>query len=356
VLGDIKHTAPNNKTLAQIGLFVWAWPDGPKTMKEQLTQLTHLGLESAEFSHPVADYAQAQQWRERWFHQPLPFATDGVVLKQGRLTAEQPSSKAQPPSWALAWKYPAQQALARVRGVTFEIGRTGRITPLVHLQPVKLEGRNISRVSLGSLTRWQTLDIRAGDQVVVTLSGLTIPQLTSVAIRSPNRQPLWVPDAQDYHALSCLALNERLPGCQNQLTARLVWLGEQLDMQGIGEGTWESLIQAHVVTGLIDWIALDKQALIGVPGIGDTTADRLLVEFAKATRQPFTHWLQALGAPPGSDQATGDWRSLAAKRAAQWQALPRIGPVRSRALEDFFNHPEIQQMITVLETAGVAME
>lgn len=356
VAGAMAQETPSNATLAQIGLFVWAWPDGPKTMKEQLTQLTHLGLESAEFSHPVADYAQAQQWRERWFHQPLPFATDGVVLKQGRLTAEQPSSKAQPPSWALAWKYPAQQALARVRGVTFEIGRTGRITPLVHLQPVMLEGRNISRVSLGSLTRWQTLDIRAGDQVVVTLSGLTIPQLTSVAIRSPNRQPLWVPDAQDYHALSCLALNERLPGCQNQLTARLVWLGEQLDMQGIGEGTWESLIQAHVVTGLIDWIALDKQTLIGVPGIGDTTADRLLVEFAKATRQPFTHWLQALGAPPGSDQATGDWTSLAAKRAAQWQALPRIGPVRSRALEDFFNHPEILQMITVLETAGVAME
>ena len=353
VAGAMAQEAPDAKMLARIGLFVWAWPNGPQTMEEHLARLTELGFDSAEYSHPVSDYAQAEQWRERWFDQPLPFATDGVVLKQALLSTEVLSSNDAPPGWALAWKYPAQQALATVRGIAFRVGRTGRITPLVHLQPVILEGRRISRVSLGSLAQWQALDIRAGDKVAVTLGGLTIPQLASVVWTSPKRQPLWVPDEQDYHALSCLTLNEALPGCEDQLPARLVWLGEALEMEGIGEGTWKKLIKAGVVINLIDWIQLDKQALIAAPGIGAATANRLLAEFDAARKQPFANWLQALGAPPGSDQTQGDWASLAALSAAQWQALPNVGPVRSRALDAFFTHPEIQRMAAALEKAGV---
>ncbi|MGM0616302.1 MAG: NAD-dependent DNA ligase LigB [Pseudomonadota bacterium] len=353
VAGAMAQEAPDAKTLARIGLFVWAWPNGPQAIEEQLTRLAELWFDSAEYSHPVSDYAQAEQWRERWFDQPLPFATDGVVLKQALLSTEVLSLDDAPPAWALAWKYPAQQALATVRGIAFRVGRTGRITPLVHLQPVILEGRRISRVSLGSLAQWQALDIRAGDKVAVTLGGLTIPQLAGVVWTSPKRQPLWVPDEQDYHALSCLTLNEALPGCEDQLLARLVWLGEALEMQGIGEGTWKKLIKADVVTDLIGWLQLDKPALIAAPGIGAATANRLLAEFDAARKQPFANWLQALGAPPGSDQTQGDWASLAALSAAQWQALPNVGPVRSRALDAFFTHPEIQRMAAALEKAGV---
>ena len=353
VAGAMAQEAPNVETLARIGLFVWAWPNGPQAMEEQLARLTELGFDSAAYSHPVTDYSRAEQWRERWFDQPLPFATDGVVLKQAQLSTKLLSPNDAPPAWALAWKYPAQQALATVRGIAFRVGRTGRITPLVHLQPVILEGRRISRVSLGSLAQWQALDIRADDKVAVTLGGLTIPQLAGVVWTSPKRQSLWVPDEQDYHGLSCLTLNEALPGCEDQLLARLVWLGEALEMEGIGEGTWKKLIKAGVVINLIDWIQLDKEALIAAPGIGAATANRLLAEFGTARKQPFANWLQALGAPPGSNQTQGDWASLAALNAKQWQALPGVGAVRSRALDAFFEHPEIQRMAAALEKAGV---
>ncbi|TVM05908.1 MAG: NAD-dependent DNA ligase LigB [Halomonas sp.] len=353
VAGVMAQKAPDNTMLERIGLFVWAWPAGPQAMQEHLARLAELGFDSAEYSHPVTGYAQAEQWRERWFDHPLPFATDGVVLKQARFPAEGLRANAEPPSWALAWKYPAQQAMATVRGISFEIGRTGRITPVVHLQPVTLEGRRISRISLGSLSRWQTLDLRARDMVTVTLGGLTIPQLASVVMQSSHRQPLWVPEAQDYHALSCLTLDETLQGCQSQLLARLAWLGERLEMKGIGEGTWESLLKAEVVNGLVDWIHLDKHALMAASGIGQARANRLLTEFDAARSQPFAHWLQALGAPQGSDQTQGDWASLAALNAAQWQTLPDIGPVRSRALAAFFKHSEIQRMAATLKKAGV---
>ena len=124
-------------------------------------------------------------------------------------------------------------------------------------------------------------------------------------------------------------------------------------MQGISEGTWKNLLKAGVVTDLIDWIHLDRQALIAASGIGDATANRLLAEFDAARKQPFANWLQALGAPTGSDQAQGDWASLTALSAAQWQSLPNVGPVRTKALDAFFNHPEIQGMTAALEKAGV---
>ncbi|MGS2742439.1 NAD-dependent DNA ligase LigB [Halomonas sp. LS-001] len=353
VAGAMAQAAPDTETLSRIGLFVWGWPDGPSTMPEKLARLTELGFNTADYTHSVNDYAQADGWRERWFHQPLPFATDGIVLKQGeRLEGQHWSDE--PPDWAVAWKYPARQVLAEVRGVAFRIGRTGRITPLIHLHPVTLEGRRISRVSLGSLARWQALDVRAGDHVAVTLGGLTIPQLASVVWSAPERQTLQVPDEQAYHGLSCLQLQSALPGCQDQLLARLDWLGKTLELRGIGESTWQALLNAGAVTGLLDWLWLTESALTQVPGIGDTTATQLLAQFENVKTQPFATWLEALGAPTGHEKATGNWTTLAALSVAEWQALPGIGPVRSEALHAFFNHPELQRMAEALQRAGVA--
>jgi len=165
-----------------------------------------------------------------------------------------------------------------------------------------------------------------------------------------------VPNEQDYHALSCLTLKEKLPGCHGQLLARLEWLGSALEMRGIGKGTWKKLIDANLVTGLIDWLYLDNQALTAVSGIGDVTANHLLDAFAKAKKQPIADWLEALGAPSGSQQRQGGWSDLAALNAAQWQELPGIGPVRSSEITAFFNHPEIRQIASELNKAGVAIK
>ncbi|MDR9440152.1 MAG: DNA ligase B, partial [Halomonas sp.] len=123
----------------RIGLFVWDWPDGPRDMTERLEALAELGFgEAASLTRPVATLEEVAGWRERWYRSPLPFATDGVVLRQGRRPPGQ-AWQAEPPGWAAAWKHPPREALAEVRGVEFRIGRTGRITPLLHLHPVALE-------------------------------------------------------------------------------------------------------------------------------------------------------------------------------------------------------------------------
>ncbi|BBI48127.1 hypothetical protein HORIV_05480 [Vreelandella olivaria] len=183
-----------------------------------------------------------------------------------------------------------------MRGIEFRVGRTGRVTPLVWLNPVVLEGRRISRVSLGSLERWESLDVRPGDQVAITLAGLTIPQLSEVVWHTQERSPLSPPPPQRYHLLSCFELTV---GCESQLLARLTYLGEQLGMQGIGEGTWQALMEAGVVTQLLDWLDVEPRQLQQAYGIGEATATSLTEQFQVARSQPFSAWLRSVGRAAG---------------------------------------------------------
>lgn len=356
VAGVMRKAAPSLAELERIGLFVWGWPDGPATMPERLTGLTALGFDTADYTHALSDRRDAADWRDYWYHAPLPFASDGVVLKQGA-RPDGTRWRSRPPSWTRAWKYPSQRALAGVRGIEFRIGRTGRITPLIYLDPVRIEGRRVSRVSLGSLARWKRLDVRAGDQLSVALGGLTIPTFEQVVWQAREREPLRVPAAGDYHLLSCFSLvpaNAQRPlGCEGQLLARLDWLGNKLGMNGVGEGTWQALIDAGAVSGLLDWLTLDQAALEEVSGVGEIRAGKLRQRFAAARQRPFHAWLEALGAPPGSAQASGDWATLAGYTQRDWQALPNVGPTRAAALAAFFSAAEVQALAGQLGTAGV---
>lgn len=333
----------------QVGLFVWDWPNGPASMTERLQGLRTLGFaDSVALTLPLRTAEEAGQWRERWYHQPLPFASDGVVLRQG----QRPSGDswiAEPPSWAAAWKYPPRQALAQVRAVRFEIGRTGRITPLLQLQAVELDGRQVRRVSLGSLQRWRELDVRPGDQLAIALAGLTIPHMESVVWRAQQRTQLQVPEPAQHHALSCF---RPTPGCASQFAARLQWLGgkQGLALSGVGAGTWEKL----QLQGLLDWLTLAEEELAHRPGFGQRSAASLSASFASARQRPFAQWLRALGLPPsGSAPLQGDWAALAAREAADWDAYAGVGPTRAAQLTAFFRHPEVLHLREQLQRSGI---
>jgi len=338
---------------AGIGLFVWDWPNGPEDMAERLEGLERLGFADVRrHSQPVADFAAARQWRERWYREPLPFASDGVVLRQGRRPPGE-RWRAEPPHWAVAWKYPPSRALAEVRAVQFRIGRSGRITPVVELQPVRLDDRQVRRVALGSLRRWQALDIRPGDQLAIRLAGLSIPQVESVVWRAAERPAPKLPDPAAYHALSCW---RPLTGCESQFLARLEWLGGKhgLALGGIGRQTWKTLLENRQIDGLLDWLALDETQLSGLPGFGERSARQLAEGFRTARQRPFALWLQALGLPSaGSARLPASWDELAGRSLEQWQNEPGIGPGRARQLQAFFHHPEVQALRERLRAAAV---
>lgn len=352
VAGLLNRNTLGAEEAAGIGLFLWDWPDGPAQMTERLTQLRALGfIDSAALTQPIASVADAARWRDLWYREALPFATDGVVLRQGsRPTGER--WIAAPPAWAAAWKYPPTQALARVRDVQFNIGRSGRITPILQLDPLQLDGRQLRRVSLGSLQRWQQLDIRPGDQVAIDLAGHSVPRLTDVLWRSSERVVLEVPDAASYHPLSCLRPAE---GCESQFHARLSWLGSKqgLALSGLGPGTWQQLLDAGAMNSLLDWMNLQPAQLQAIPGFGEARTNNLLQQAERARQRSFRQWLRALGAPPAALPGAGNWHQLAARTTSDWQRSNGVGLKQARQLEAFFRHPELQRLAQTLQAQGV---
>lgn len=353
VAGAMARNRLDASTAAAIGLFVWDWPNGPHTMPARLEHLAALGFaDSQNFTQPLTSFDQARHWREQWYRQPLPFASDGVVMRQSqRPPAERWQAE---PHWAAAWKYPLRSALAQVRAVDFRIGRSGRITPLLQLEPVQLDDRRIRTLSLGSLKRWQTLDIRPGDQVSVVLGGQTIPQLGAVIWRASEHAAVVAPDPEQHHPHSCW---QPTPGCAQQFLARLNWLsGKQgLDLPGIGAGSWQALLDAGLLPDLLAWLELDAEALQQVAGIGETRAAAMASSFTQARNRPLTQWLQALGLPSRLTlEAGADWHTLATRSAAQWQAEADIGPTRARQLQAFFHAEQLQPLRVRLRQAGIS--
>ena len=352
VAGWLNRSYLDQATGERIGLFVWEWPDGPEQMDERLEQLAALGFgDSKKYSQPVAGFDSISRWRQHWFNNPLPFASDGVVIRQGVRPASQ-LQHAYPPAWAVAWKYPLSQTVARVLRFEFNVGRTGRITPIAALEPVELDGKRISRVSLGSLQRLQQLDIATGDHVSLRLSGHAIPQVTGIAWRGPQRVTPALPDPARYHALSCFQPG---PGCEQQFLARLQWLGSKrgLGMAGVGKGSWSLLVEAGLLHGLTGWLDLQPDQLRTLHGMGDKRSEQLLLAFQHARRQSLERWLIALGAPPALRLRAGDdWASLARLDPSGWQQRG-YGEPAAKTLQAFFQHPELQPIARQLARAGI---
>lgn len=353
VAGALAREPLDEDAAAHIGLFVWDWPSGPADMPARLAGLRAMGFgDSAALTEPVRTLADVQRWREQWYRHPMPFAADGTVLRQGHRPAAQQWAAA-PPAWAVAWKYPVAQALATVSGVDFRRGRSGRIAVVLELEPVTLDDRTVQRVSVGSLTHWRALDVRPGDQVALSLAGLTIPRFDAVVWRTRVRAAVAEPAQRAHDGLSCWHPD---PGCEAQFLARLAWLGGKhgLRIDGIGTQGWQALVDAGRVRGVVDWMRLTPAQLAASPGIGAARASAMTRAFAQARQRDFATWLRALGLPPSGSASLPDWATLAARDQAAWQQQPGIGPVRAQRLVAFFEHPEVKQLAAQLHDAGVA--
>lgn len=344
-----------NQPLSSLSLFIWAWPDGPNNMRERLAVLAASGFELvSHYSHPVSRIQEVADWRERWFTSPLPFATDGVIIRSAKESAGTHWLPAQG-SWVAAWKYQPVSQVAEVSGIRFTIGRTGKIAVVADLVPIKLDDKQVQRVSIGSVQRWENLDITKGDQLLVSLAGQGIPRLDSVVWRGLDRsKPM--PPAPRYHSLTCFY---RTPECHEQFMARLNWLGsaQVFNIEGLGEAGWNALIRAQPFEHIFSWLALTQAQLEDVPGVSKTRAQQLWHRFDMTRRQPFRLWLKALGLPLPADALKAlrdnNWQQLQAREEPQWQILPGVGSEKARSLVTFIHHPTVNQLADQLRALGV---
>lgn len=355
VAGEMRRKQPS-PLLSRIDVFIWAWPDGPADMSTRLAALRELGFGlTADYTQPIASFEEAARWRERWYQAPLPFVTDGVVLHQ----SQEPAGRYwqdTPAEWAIAWKYPLVNRVTEVTGVDVEIGRTGRMTVVLQVQPMMLDDKNVSRVNLGSVSRWRQWDVLPGDRVSISLAGLGIPRLDAVVWRGAVREAISVPVASSFDVFSCLQWSK---ACQPQFLARLVWMSGRngLSLSGISEGTWRRLIQQGKVIDVVSWLALEPAQLAAGGDFDKQHVERIYHQFQRARRQPLRQWLLALGLPlPSSARQALDGASfeqLQQRSVAQWQQFSGIGVRRAQRIRDFLHHPEIVRQLTWLNEQGV---
>lgn len=351
VAGALMRQTPS-PLLAQLGVFIWAWPDGPKTMAMRQAALKQLGFGLASaWTQPVASEEDVARWRDRWFHAPLPFVTDGVVIHQDkRSTGKQwmPGSSEE----IAAWKYNPPIVSSEVQSIDFPVGRTGKIAVVLNVAPVQLDDKTVRRVNLGSLARWQALDIVPGDQVVIGLAGQGIPRFEKVIWRVTQRNRPDAPNPEQYHSLSCF---DNSPYCRKQFLSRLSWLSQKdvLDLPGIQRSTWQRLILHPDFLHLFSWLNMDIEQLSAVPGVTPQRARQLRHYFDRVQHQPFRRWVKALGVPLPSAALNAlpddDWDGLLARSAHDWQQLPGMGATLAEKVVNWLKDKQVRALIDFIQ-------
>ncbi|MFH2170650.1 NAD-dependent DNA ligase LigB [Escherichia coli] len=336
----------DSDTLNSLGVFVWAWPDGPQLMSDRLKELATAGFTLTQtYTRAVKNADEFARVRNEWWKAELPFVTDGVVVR----AAKEPESRHWLPGqaeWLVAWKYQPVAQVAEVKAIQFAVGKSGKISVVVSLAPVMLDDKKVQRVNIGSVRRWQEWDIAPGDQILVSLAGQGIPRIDDVVWRGAERTKPTPPENR-FNSLTCYFASDV---CQEQFISRLVWLGSKqvLGLDGIGEAGWRALHQTHRFEHIFSWLLLTPEQLQNTPGIAKSKSAQLWHQFNLARKQPFTRWVMAMGIPltraalNASDERS--WSQLLFSTEQFWQQLPGTGSGRARQVIEWKENAQIKKL------------
>lgn len=336
----------DSDTLNSLGVFVWAWPDGPQLMSDRLKELATAGFTLTQtYTRAVKNADEVARVRNEWWKAELPFVTDGVVVR----AAKEPESRHWLPGqaeWLVAWKYQPVAQVAEVKAIQFAVGKSGKISVVASLAPVMLDDKKVQRVNIGSVRRWQEWDIAPGDQILVSLAGQGIPRIDDVVWRGAERTKPTPPENR-FNSLTCYFASDV---CQEQFISRLVWLGAKqvLGLDGIGEAGWRALHQTHRFEHIFSWLLLTPEQLQNTPGIAKSKSAQLWHQFNLARKQPFTRWVMAMGIPltraalNASDERS--WSQLLLSTEQFWQQLPGTGSGRARQVIEWKENAQIKKL------------
>ena len=336
----------DSDTLNSLGVFVWAWPDGPQLMTDRLKELATAGFTLTQrYTRAVKNADEVARVRNEWWKAELPFVTDGVVVR----AAKEPESRHWLPGqaeWLVAWKYQPVAQVAEVKAIQFAVGKSGKISVVASLAPVMLDDKKVQRVNIGSVRRWQEWDIAPGDQILVSLAGQGIPRIDDVVWRGAERTKPTPPENR-FNSLTCYFASDV---CQEQFISRLVWLGAKqvLGLDGIGEAGWRALHQTHRFEHIFSWLLLTPEQLQNTTGIAKSKSAQLWHQFNLARKQPFTRWVMAMGIPltraalNASDEQS--WSQLLFSTEQFWQQLPGTGSGRARQVIEWKENAQIKKL------------
>ncbi len=348
--------------------------EAPATQSGWLDRMEELGFAVAENRATVTGLDEARDFfreigekREK-----LAFDIDGVVYKVDSIAEqERLGFVARAPRWAIAWKFPAEEKLTRVREVEFQVGRTGALTPVARVEPVAVGGVTVANVTLHNMDEIERKDVRIGDWVRIRRAGDVIPEIIEVL---PDKRP---DDAKKIELpATCPECGSEVLRDEDQAVARCTGglfcpaqrreairhfaSRKAMDIDGLGEKWVTLFLDRGLVEHVDDLFRLNRDDLIALPRMGAKSADNLLDSLEKARETTLGRFLYALGirevGEVTAESLARHFRGLDALMEAseeELQAVEDVGPVVARHVHAFFQQPHNREVIEGLLAAGI---
>ena len=305
----------------------------------------------------------------------LPFPTDGVVVKVNDFAVRrQLGFTAKAPKWAVAYKFKAEQALTRLESVSFQVGRTGAVTPVANLDPVLLAGTTVRRATLHNAEQMALLDIRPGDMVYVEKGGEIIPKITGVELseRPAGSRPFNYIDRCPECGTPLVRYEGEAKhycpnqsGCRPQIIGRILHFirRKAMDIEGLGEETVELLYDNALLHDIADLYDLRAEQLAPLPRLGEKSADNIIRSIRRSAEVPFRRVLFGLGirfvGETTAKYLAEHFRSLEAVMHASREELveaDEVGGKIADAILEYFADAGNLRIIDRLRRAGVQFE
>jgi DNA ligase (NAD+) len=314
-----------------------------------------------------------EDWEKK--RQDLPLDTDGVVIKVNSLEQqERLGFTAKSPRWAIAYKYKAESISTRLNGITYQVGRTGAVTPVAELEPVFLAGTTVKRASLHNANEIDRLDLHIGDYVFVEKGGEIIPKVTGVDTKRRNRSSKKV--SYITHCPECQArlirkegeANHYCPnekGCPPQIKGKIEHFIQRkaMDIDSLGEQTIKQLFDLGLVKTPADLYDLKKEDLLKLDKVKDKSAQNMLEGILQSKSQPFENVLFGIGiryvGKTVAEKLARHFKSMDNLSKATYEALleaPEVGEKIAQSVVDYFHDPNNLKEIERLARAGLQLE
>ena len=346
-----------------------------KTQFEGLQKARDWGFKVPNQSKLVTDLSGVFEFINYWdiHRHNLPYETDGVVVKVNDLQhQEELGYTAKSPRWAMAYKFKAEQVTTKLNTISYQVGRTGAITPVANLEPVQLAGTIVKRASLHNADQIEKLDIRVDDTVFVEKGGEIIPKIIGVAERGnqlvPTKYITNCPECQTELVRNEGEANHFCPnfyGCPPQIIGRIQHFitRKAMDIDGLGAETVALLYNANLVANYADLYELKKQQILPLERMAEKSADNLIKGIEKSKEIPFERVLYALGiryvGETVAKKLAKHYKSIEAIAKANSNDLvlvDEIGEKIAQSVVQFFDNQKNIIIIDRLKQYGVQLE
>ncbi|WP_102028765.1 NAD-dependent DNA ligase LigA [Salirhabdus sp. Marseille-P4669] len=378
--GSLRQLDPKIAASRNLDIFIYSvgeWEAGDiASHSERLAYLKTLGFKTNPETKVCQSIEEVIEYVKYWTeHRPeLAYEIDGIVIKVDQIELQEMLGyTAKSPRWAIAYKFPAEEAVTKLIDIELSVGRTGVITPTAILEPVKVAGTTVQRASLHNEDLIREKDIRIGDKVVIKKAGDIIPEVVRVIPEERSgdlveyRMPTECPTCgselvrlEEEVALRCIN-----PNCPAQLKEGLIHFVSRnaMNIDGLGEKVIRQLYDAGLVHTIADLYKLEKESLLKLERMGEKSVTNLLAGMEKSKENSLERLLFGLGVRYVGSKAAqtlsehfGNIDALMSATMEELIEIPDIGEKVADSIVRYFEEPQVRALIAELKTLGLNME